>query len=675
MKLPRLPHQGARSRELDFIRGIAILLVMGVHFDSIPNTNWFYHAFEFPGKSFGGSGVDLFFVLSGFLVGGLLLKEYKNTGTLRVSAFIFRRGFKIWPAYYFFLLLQVLSHSHPLKSFLWQNVFHVQNYVGSSITHTWTLSLEEHFYLLLALSMGWMTSRKWPIEKILKVFIGTMVLVFFVRCGTVALGFHGANEMTHTRIDSLLMGVVLASLFHFYPEKFEALSKKPLPLIGITAAVVAFMVFVQDQAIRFSIGFTIIYFGAAALTLLVFSHSGKIKENAIYKFIAMIGVYSYAIYLYHNSVRGPAMKIAMHAPEVLRWPALMILQYGLAILLGMFTTQLIEWPFLRIRNKVIPQQVQDIGTPDEEEKETETVKKAKRWPLYLAISFCVLIAVGEVAARKIGLGNPPLYIHDSESMYALKPSQHLKRFGRNIHINQWGMRSEDLADVPAVGKARVLFVGDSVTWGGAQTDQKQTFPYLVADKVANLETLNPSCGGWAPANELGWLTEHGIYASNVVVLVYNDGDLFQSKAPDIAGKHSGYPDHKPTLAIQEGVMRYLLKVNQNDPGTGQDAPSMAVAAEIRKTIQAEIDLVKKAGAKVIVYESKLDPIAKLPDHTIEARAELKKMVEGEGIPYLTADLDHADYYNAYHPNPKGNEAIASLIAPMVKKLLSSGKAH
>ena len=643
---------------------------MGVHFDSIPNTNWFYHAVEFPGKSFGGSGVDLFFVLSGFLVGGLLLKEYKNTGKLRVSNFIFRRGFKIWPAYYFYIFLEVITHSHPLKSFLWQNAFHVQNYVGSSMTHTWTLSLEEHFYLFLALLMGWMTSRQWPIEKILKVLLGIMGAVFVLRCGTVAAGLPRANEMTHTRIDSLVMGVVLASLFHFFPAKFEAISKRAWPLVAITAAVVMFMVFVQNVTVRNTVGFTVIYFGAAAFTLLVFSHSSRVKDTWLYKFIAMVGVYSYAIYLYHNSVRGPAMKIAVHFPQGLQWTALMLLQYGSAIIVGIVMTQLIEWPFLRFRNKIIPQQVQDIGTPDEEEKVVVKTNRQRRWPAYVAGAACAVLVIAELGARKLGLGHPPLYVHDPASMYALKPSQDLLRFGRHIHINKWGMRSDELSDAPRAGISRVLFIGDSVTWGGAQTDQKQTIPYLVGAKVGNLETLNPSCGGWAPANELGWLSEHGIFGSKVVVLIYNDGDLFQPKTPDIVGLHSGYPGHNPLSAVQEGVMRYLLRLNQNDPGTGQDQPNLHEAALIRRVIQSEIDVVRKAGAKVVVFESKLDPIANLPDPAIEARAELKKMVEGQGIPFLTADLRHADYYNAYHPNPKGNEAIATVIAPVVTLLLS-----
>jgi len=76
-----------RIKGLDFLRGIAILLVLFRH-NPLGN-NIFYH--------FGWLGVDLFFVLSGFLVSGLLFTEYKKRGEVRIKRFLIRRGFKIYP--------------------------------------------------------------------------------------------------------------------------------------------------------------------------------------------------------------------------------------------------------------------------------------------------------------------------------------------------------------------------------------------------------------------------------------------------------------------------------------------------------------------------------------------------------------------------------------------------
>jgi peptidoglycan/LPS O-acetylase OafA/YrhL len=82
-----------RLRELDFLRGIAILLVLLRHI----------HLFSFT-KNMGWIGVDLFFVLSGFLVSGLLFKEYIKFGNIRPKLFLIRRGFKIYPIYFLFYI-------------------------------------------------------------------------------------------------------------------------------------------------------------------------------------------------------------------------------------------------------------------------------------------------------------------------------------------------------------------------------------------------------------------------------------------------------------------------------------------------------------------------------------------------------------------------------------------
>lgn len=89
-------HQN-RLREIDFLRGIAIVLVL------------FRHTFLFRYTiTMGWIGVDLFFVLSGFLVSGLLFKEYIKYGYLRPGRFLIRRGFKIYPVYYLFYLVYII---------------------------------------------------------------------------------------------------------------------------------------------------------------------------------------------------------------------------------------------------------------------------------------------------------------------------------------------------------------------------------------------------------------------------------------------------------------------------------------------------------------------------------------------------------------------------------------
>jgi len=131
-------------KELDILRGVAVLLVLACH----------CRASEFLLRS---GWVDLFFVLSGFLVSGLLFVEHQRTGRIRIWRFFARRGFKIYPAFYFFVAVTLLFdalHSKPpeISSLIRELVF-IQNYGPAIWPHTWSLAVEEHFYLLVGLGL------------------------------------------------------------------------------------------------------------------------------------------------------------------------------------------------------------------------------------------------------------------------------------------------------------------------------------------------------------------------------------------------------------------------------------------------------------------------------------------------------------------------------------------
>jgi len=105
-----------RIRELDFIRGIAILLVAAYHCAAHPlngSKSALLDAYVKFLQTFGPNGVDLFFALSGFLVGGLLIRELAESGKLNIGSFIIRRIFKIWPLYYCYLAFIVVTGRHP----------------------------------------------------------------------------------------------------------------------------------------------------------------------------------------------------------------------------------------------------------------------------------------------------------------------------------------------------------------------------------------------------------------------------------------------------------------------------------------------------------------------------------------------------------------------------------
>ncbi|OWP87671.1 hypothetical protein BWK60_02620, partial [Flavobacterium covae] len=166
-----------RLRELDFLRGIAILLVL------------FRHQFLFYWtKNMGWIGVDLFFVLSGFLVSGLLFKEYKIYNKIDGKRFLIRRGFKIYPIFYLFYLLYMVPFfmndtTLDFRKIITDLLF-LQNYAtgwGYAYAASWSLAVEEHFYFGLVFIFYFISNDKLKdIKKVQTDFFVEKILVLIL---------------------------------------------------------------------------------------------------------------------------------------------------------------------------------------------------------------------------------------------------------------------------------------------------------------------------------------------------------------------------------------------------------------------------------------------------------------------------------------------------------------
>jgi len=136
-----------RKKGLDVLRAIAVILVLFRHSDL---DNIIQH--------FGWLGVDLFFVLSGFLISNILFVEYTTFGLINIKRFFIRRVFKIFPPFYFFLLSTLLfNYLFNITTLNWERLtselLYLQSYLPRIWMHTWSLSVEEHFYILFSISI------------------------------------------------------------------------------------------------------------------------------------------------------------------------------------------------------------------------------------------------------------------------------------------------------------------------------------------------------------------------------------------------------------------------------------------------------------------------------------------------------------------------------------------
>jgi peptidoglycan/LPS O-acetylase OafA/YrhL len=348
-----------REVELDFIRGLAILMVLVFHYQAYELLVTWPALRRILGA--GWVGVDLFFVLSGFLVGGLLMREWQRTAKVDALNFLKRRAFKIWPGYYFFLGVATVFHVRPLRSFFWQNLFNVQNYVSTSLSHTWSLAVEEHFYLALAAVMALYTARRGTRRGLgpKPLLIGCLVGAVLVEGLRAALLLHGRSVYfyTHTRMDALLLGVALAALRTSWPERFHALQRQRV-LLGCVLAVGLWRLWADSSSLAAPEGLTapfllsFVDYASAALLLLLYRPGGI--HGGLYRLVARLGVFSYGIYLWHVSVERPVDWLLARTPHGFVPVASTLLPFALAIPLGIAATKLIELPFLRLRERMVP---------------------------------------------------------------------------------------------------------------------------------------------------------------------------------------------------------------------------------------------------------------------------------------------------------------------------------
>lgn len=358
-----------RLPQLDFLRGGSILLVLGAHHNV--SAKW---------MQMGWMGVDIFFVLSGFLVSGLLFSEYKRKQKNEIGKFLLRRGLKIYPMFYFLVVITVIvrliGHREIGLRSIAIETFYLQNYEKGLWLHTWSLAIEEHFYLLLAFlvfcfGLG-RNSLKWLIPFICFVNLLCLALRIYTLhlSSTGALYFSSFHEKflrqvspTHLRIDSLLFGVLLSYLYAFYKEQCnEWVQKYRIGLSVLLAGLCTFVsCFGMFEEFTLTFGFSINYL-TFGLLLMLLVYQQKEYESLRDMFLIglpikafeKIGLYSYGIYLWHLPVENWLI-VPMQQRHIGNHFAQTVLYFMFSAGIGIITTHLLERPVLHLREKYVNQ--------------------------------------------------------------------------------------------------------------------------------------------------------------------------------------------------------------------------------------------------------------------------------------------------------------------------------
>jgi len=333
---------------LNALRAISAFIVVAYHYglDYIPT----------------GFGVLSFFVISGFLITWLLIKEHEQTGAVSLRNFYARRVLRIFPAFYVYWFVIVIVFVIANKKLIWPQAlaafFYVTNYYqglngypNSALSHTWSLAIEEQFYILWPVLFLLFARRP---KSLLGGLIAWIITVNVYRIGLHAIGVREEYIYTalDTRIDHLLVGCALAVALKnklIAPLWHLVAHGAALCLVIALLAVSIFTGQVFGIPYRNTIGFAIDPLLIALLVAGLLSREGRAVNWMDSRPLVYLGAISYSTYLYQQIVLWPVAQTmrSFGTPEPITFLGCTAAVWFVAALSYAF----IERPFLKLKKR------------------------------------------------------------------------------------------------------------------------------------------------------------------------------------------------------------------------------------------------------------------------------------------------------------------------------------
>jgi peptidoglycan/LPS O-acetylase OafA/YrhL len=363
--LSAAPAPAGRLPGLDTLRALAIVWVLTTHYSGFVSGRQTFGWFG----SVGWAGVDLFFVLSGYLIGRQIALPLARGEAWSAGRFFARRLLRTLPNYLVVLAAYLLWPGPPLGGSvtapLWRFLTFTQNFglaYGETFTHSWSLCIEEQFYL--ALPVAALAFARWGRSPA----VAWAALAAGIAGGIAARGLaflHGHDAFdarvyyaTLCRFDELLPGVALALLESFHPDLFAAVRRhgRALTATGLLASAAVLYGIANERPSPFlatTFGYSLLALAFAVLVLAALSPASPLHRLRV-PGAAPLARWSYAIYLVHKPLfMVLAPQLAHRGLDPSSVPVIAAtMAAGVGAGWGLF--RLVETPFMRLRARWFP---------------------------------------------------------------------------------------------------------------------------------------------------------------------------------------------------------------------------------------------------------------------------------------------------------------------------------
>lgn len=363
--------KNGRLAGLDHLRAFAIITVLFYHYRMFKHPDWLNDI-----MGFGWSGVDLFFVLSGYLIATPLFARMAADRPISLPEFFIKRVFRIIPAYLVVLAIYFLFpgfHEKEALPPLWKFLTFTQNF-GFDIknlgtfSHVWSLCVEEHFYLLFPLVLAAMIYAGAK-KRGAQLLLGVLVFGFAARLlswyllivpdmGNATFGITWYKHMyypTYNRLDGLLAGIAIAALFVFRPgvkEKIAAHGNKVL-VLGLLVLTGAWFLCDDQKSFYASIfGYPVVSAGYGLLVVAAVSPGCFLYKYGS-RVTALIAKLSFSLYLLHKGVIHIVQPLLIDTGLEPKGSVMFLLCLFAAGLVAWMLNKTVEEPFLKLRQRIL----------------------------------------------------------------------------------------------------------------------------------------------------------------------------------------------------------------------------------------------------------------------------------------------------------------------------------